>query len=153
MRRVICVLAVLAAPALLRAGDDAADKELKLLQGKWKAVALEAGGKALPKEVVPDFTFVVGADGKAAGKMPKGEYEARVIVDPTKTPRTIVNVHETGVHKGKKQFGVYKLEGDKWTVCMTAPGAAEADRPKDFNTKDTKNVVFVFERVKDGKKP
>ena len=36
---------------------------------------------------------------------------------------------------------------------MTPRGSAEGDRPKDFTTKDTTNVVFVFERVKEDKKP
>lgn len=147
MQRINCVLLVLASPLLL-AADEGVQKELKALQGSWKAVALEAGGMPLPKDSVPDFTFVIGADGKSTGKMPKGEYSATIIVDPKKDPKTMDNLHESGPHKGKKQFGVYKLEGDKLTVCMTAPGAVEADRPKDFATKDTKNVVFVFERAK-----
>ena len=58
----------------------------------------------------------------------------------------------SGPHKGKKQFGIYKRDGDRWTVCMTAPGAEEKDRPKSFDTKGTPNVVFVFERVKEEKK-
>ena len=153
MQRIICVLVVLATPLLLAAGDDDVRKELKALQGKWKAVALEAGGKPLPKEAIPDFTYIIGAAGKATGKMPQSEYTATMTVNPKKDPTTIDNVHETGAQKGKKQYGVYKLEGDKLTVCMTPPGAAVGDRPKDFTTKDTTNVVFVFERVKDEKKP
>jgi uncharacterized protein (TIGR03067 family) len=152
MQRIISVLVVLTTPILLIAGDDDVRKELKALQGKWNTVGLEAGGKAFPKEAVIDFTFIVGSDGKSIGKMPKSEYEAKISVDPKKNPKTIDNVHETGVHKGKKQFGIYKLEGDKWTVCMTPPGAAESDRPKVFDTKDTTNVVFTFERVKEDKK-
>lgn len=124
-------------------------KELKALQGKWKAVALEADGKALPKEGVPDFLFIVGADGKATGQMGKTEYQSKVTVDPKKKPKTIDNAHETGQHKGKKQFGVYKIENGKWMVCMTAPGATGGDRPKNFETKDTKYVLFTFERVKE----
>jgi len=50
--------------------------------------------------------------------------------------------------KGKRQYGIYKLEGDKFTVCITPAGSPEGDRPKDFATKDTANVVFVFERIK-----
>jgi uncharacterized protein (TIGR03067 family) len=148
MQRILCVLVVLATPLLLAAGDDDVRKELKALQGKWKAVALEAGGKALPKEAIPDFTYIIGADGKATGKMAQSEYTATMTVNPKKDPKTIDNVHESGEQKGKKQYGVYKLEGDKFTVCMTPPGRAEGDRPKDFTTKDTTNVVFVFERVK-----
>jgi len=149
MHRLFGVLLVLTTPLLVSAGDDEVNKELKALQGKWKAVALEAGGKPLPKEAVPDFLFIVGTDGKATGQMGKMEYQAKVSVDPTKNPKTIDNVYETGPHKGKKQFGIYKVEGGKWIVCMTAPGAAESDRPKTFDTKDTANVVFIFELVKD----
>jgi len=142
---------MLATPLVLTAGDDDVRKELKALQGTWKAVALEAGGKPLPKEAVPDFTYTIGADGKATGKMAKAEYTATMTVNPKKDPKTIDNVHETGTQKGKNQYGVYKLEGDKLTVCMTPPGAAEGNRPKDFNTKDSTNVLFVFERVKENK--
>jgi hypothetical protein len=35
---------------------------------------------------------------------------------------------------------------------MTRPGVEESDRPKDFATKDTMNVLFVFERAKKAKK-
>ena len=36
---------------------------------------------------------------------------------------------------------------------MTRPGVAEGDRPKDFTTKDTANVVFVFERLMENQTP
>ena len=153
MQRIICVLVVLTTPILLSAGDEDVRKELKAMQGTWKAVALEAGGKPLPKEAIPDFTFIIGANGKSTGKMAQSEYTATITVNPKKDPKTIDNLHESGAQKGKKQHGVYKLEGDKFTVCMTPPGSAEGDRPKDFTTKDTANVVFVFERVKGDKKP
>ena len=151
MYRLSAVLLVLTTPLLVSAAEDDVQKELKALQGKWKAVALEAGGKPLPKEAVPDFLFIVGADGKATGQMGKVEYQAKISVDPKKDPKTIDNAHETGDQKGKKQYGIYKVDGGKWIVCMTAPGAAESDRPKTFDTKDTRNVVFTFELVKEDK--
>lgn len=154
MQRIIFVLVMLAAPSLAAAdADDDVKKELKALEGTWKAVALEAGGKPIPKASVPEFLFIVGADGKATGRMGKIEYQSMVSVDPNKTPRTIDNTHETGAQKGKKQFGIYKVEEGKWIVCMTAPGAAEKDRPKSFDTKNSASVVFVFERVKEERKP
>jgi uncharacterized protein (TIGR03067 family) len=154
MKRVIGLIFVLAAPLPLGAdtGDDVR-KELKALEGKWKAVAMEAGGKLFPKDRIPDFTFIVAANGKSTGQSPQGDYQATITVDPRKSPRTIDNLHESGAQKWKKQYGIYKLEGDKWTVCMTRPGVAEGDRPKDFTTQDTANVVFVFERLKEGRKP
>ena len=149
MHRFAGILCVLAMPILLAAGQDDVRKELKALQGKWKTVSLEFGGKELPKDKVIDFTIVLDADGKATGKSPKGEFRFTITVDPKKSPKTIVNNHETGDQAGKKQYGIYKLEGNRWTVCTTGPGADESDRPKDFKTADTKFVVFVFERVQE----
>ena len=153
MQRIICVLAVLAVPTLVAGGGDDARKELKALQGKWKTVAMEAMGKPLPKDGIPDFTFVATADGKAEGKLPGGPMRFTMTVDPKKSPKTIDNAHEAGPHKGMTQRGIYKLEGDRFTVCVPPADSPESDRPKDFNTRNTSNVVFVFERVKDDKKP
>jgi uncharacterized protein (TIGR03067 family) len=154
MRRAISALFVLTTPLLLAADtDDAVRKELKALEGTWKTVGVEAAGQAFPKDQILDFTIVVAADGKSTGKTPQGEFRYTMTVNPAKKPKTIDNLHETGPDKGKKQHGIYKLEGDEWTVCMTPPGAAEGDRPKDFATKDSANVVFVFERVTEDKKP
>jgi uncharacterized protein (TIGR03067 family) len=154
MKNFIGLILVFFVPLPLCA-DDANDvrKELLALEGVWKAMAMEAGGMPFPKDRIPDFVFIVSADGKAIGRSPQGEYQAKITVDPHKNPKTIVNLHQSGAQKGKEQFGVYKLEGDRWTVCMTLPGVAESDRPKDFSTQDTANVVFVFERQKDAKKP
>ena len=102
MQRIISVLIVTATPLLLAAGTDDVRKELKALQGTWKAVALEAGGKVLPKEAVPAFTFIIGADGKSTGRSPKGDYAALITVDPKKSPRTIDNLHESGDREGEK---------------------------------------------------
>jgi uncharacterized protein (TIGR03067 family) len=154
MQRIISVLVVLTTPLLLAADtDDDVRKELKALQGNWKMVAGEAAGKPFPKDGVPDFAFVAAADGKSTGRTPQGEFQFTMTVNPKKNPKTIENLHESGEQKGKRQYGIYKLEGDKLTVCMTPRGAAEADRPKDFTTKDATCVVFVFERVKEEKKP
>jgi uncharacterized protein (TIGR03067 family) len=154
MQRIICVMVVLTTPLLLAAdSDDDVRKELKALQGKWKTVAMEVAGKPSPKDEIPAFTFVIAADGKSTGRTPQEEFRFTISVNPKKDPKTIENLHESGEQKGKKQYGIYKLEGDKFTVCMTVPGSAEKDRPTDFTTKDTTNVVFVFERVKADKKP
>jgi uncharacterized protein (TIGR03067 family) len=154
MQRIISFLFMLTTPLLLTA-ETAEDvrKELKALQGKWKTVDGEVAGKPFPKDGIPAFTFVIGADGKSTGQTPQEEFQVTITVNPKKNPKTIDNLHESGKQKGTRQYGIYKLEGDKFTVCVTPWGSAEGDRPKDFTTKDTTNVVFVFERVKANKKP
>jgi uncharacterized protein (TIGR03067 family) len=146
------VLAALATPVLVGAdSDDDVRKELEALQGKWKTVAVEAAGKPFSKDEIPAFTIVVAADGKSMGHTPQEEFRFTMTVNPRKIPKTIENLHESGQQKGKRQYGIYKLEGDSFTVCMTRPGSPEDSRPKDFTTKNTTNVVFVFERVKEDK--
>jgi uncharacterized protein (TIGR03067 family) len=134
--------------------DPESDKELKALQGKWKAVAIEVAGKPLPRDTFPAFTWVIADDGTSTAQMPAGDFPVAISVDPRKNPKTFVNLHlGRGEYTGQKQYGIYKLEGDKLTVCQAPPGAAESDRPKDFTTKDTVNMVTVFERVKEDNKP
>lgn len=65
-------------------------------------------------------------------------------------PSVIVTTN-MALKKWTEVLGNEQLEGDKWTVCMTLPGVAASERPKDFATKGTGNVVFVFERQKAGK--
>lgn len=145
MKRAIGLLFVLITPLALGAKDDeAVAKELKALEGTWKVVGAEFGGAALEKDSVPDFTFIVAAGGKATAKTPTAEDQAKFTVDPAKDPKTIDNLHESGASKGQTQYGIYKLEGDTWTVCMSRPGIKPEDRPKSFDTKDTTHVVFVF---------
>ena len=63
---------------LAASGADNASEELKALEGKWKTVAVSAGGMSFPKENVPEFTFTVTKDGKATGKSSREEYEAKI---------------------------------------------------------------------------
>jgi uncharacterized protein (TIGR03067 family) len=49
----------------------------------------------------------------------------------SESPQAIDYLNLAGAHKGKRQAGIYKLEGDLLTVCIAAPGAA---RPKEFQS-------------------
>ena len=153
MRSIAGILFALVLPCAL-AADDAhqVSKELQALRGTWKAVSIEAKGNLLPKERVPDFKFIIADEGKATSKSPYGDYQATITVDPGKSPKTLDNLHVTGAQKGKKQYGIYQLDGDTWTVCMTPPGVAEASRPQDFSSKNNANAVFVFKRLKKDEK-
>jgi uncharacterized protein (TIGR03067 family) len=134
--------------------DEAARQELKALQGKWKAVAVEIAGNSLPRDSFPAYIWEIQEDGKTTAHMPGGDFPVAISVDPKKSPRTFVNLHlGKGEFTGKKQYGIYKLEGDKLTVCQAPPGAPENERPTDFNTKHTRNVLTTFERVKEDQKP
>src|SRR5262245_30611425 len=101
MQRISGVLIVLAAPVLLAADADDARKELKALQGKWKMVAGEARGMPFPKDGIPDFSFVAGADGKATGKTPQEEFRFTMTINPKKNPRPSTTCTKPAGRKGK----------------------------------------------------
>ena len=65
-------------------------------------------------------------------------------LDSSKKPKTIDLEIQSGNDKGKKQPGIYELEGDTFKVCLAFPG--ESDRPKEVAKADTKTVSFVFKR-------
>jgi uncharacterized protein (TIGR03067 family) len=148
------VVILLVSPVLAGSdGNDRTRKDLLALQGKWKTVGGEIAGQPFPKDGIPPFSMVIGADGKSIGQFSDQEFKFTIKIDANSEPKTIVNDHETGAEKGKKQYGIYKLEGDKFTVCVGPAGTSEADRPKKFSSTNSGNVVFVFERVKEAKKP
>jgi uncharacterized protein (TIGR03067 family) len=68
--------------------------------------------------------------------------EANYKLDETKKPKEM-----TVTHDGKTMLGIYKLEGDKLTVCI----ANEDDntRPTEFVSKDgTQTMLIVMKREK-----
>ncbi len=155
--RFLAAVSVLVGASLVVAGTDdtAQKKELKALQGTWKLVSVEVAGEAIPKINVPAITFTLRPDGVANVQVPGvPEFQTRTTVDPGKNPRALETVFLGGKFKGQKRYGIYKLEGDRFTVCQTPVGidARPEDRPAAFTTKGTKAELVVWERVKDEKK-
>ena len=72
MKLLIGFVFILVAP-LSSFADDKSDtaKELKALEGKWKAVSMEAGRTVLSKDSTPEFVFTVSPNGKSRAKTPQ----------------------------------------------------------------------------------
>ncbi len=137
---------------LAAADEEAVSKELKALAGSWILVSSEAEGVPAPKDKLPAMSFKLQSDGRATGKTDEGEIQLSFVVDPLKTPKTIDMEHLSGPTKGQKQYGIYKVDGDRWTVLATPPGYKPKDRPVEFDSKEALGPLVVWERVKDDKK-
>ena len=133
--------AVLAAVGGGAAQDKKTDQEL--IQGDWKVVTVQVGGKdlrdQLPRKVV---TF----SGDKVTVMGDAEYK----LDPSKTPKQIDVTVGEGPDDGPDQKGthpgIYKLDGDKLVIHQAQPGQ---DRPTGFESKEgTKTLLVTLERVK-----
>jgi uncharacterized protein (TIGR03067 family) len=142
-----------------QADDKTLQLELEALKGKWIAVSVTGADGLIPKEKwereQPAVTFkgegkavfsIKNSDGKEA------ELQYIYTIDPSKSPKAIdlTNDGPSEQLKGKKQYGIYKLEKGKLTICVTgSPGATEEDRPKEFTVTDKRGLLEEFERPKD----
>ncbi len=118
--------------------DDKAQAEaLKALEGTW--VTKENEG------IDAKFTFA-GAILKA--NVNGMEYTCKVKLDPAAKPNATGDfLIDEGPEdaKGKTSKMIYKLDGDKLTMCVSHPGK---DRPKNFEQVPDESVLFELKKQK-----
>ncbi len=128
---------VLVSAGLLLAADapaDATKKDLEKFQGTWELVPPENDVNAviLKVEFKDDKVRVIYPDG--------GELKGTFKLDATTDPKLIdFSLKDRGEFEG-----IYKLDGDRITVCASDPCTKQ--RPSEFS-KDGKNTV-TLKRVK-----
>ena len=110
------------------------------LQGAWGLVALEVNGQPLTVEKLKEARLEIRGEsydfrlGETALAL---TYRLR----PAETPKAIDLTIASGRNKGKTFFGIYKLEGDTYTICRpTEPGK---ERPTAFATKPGSGLMLV----------
>jgi uncharacterized protein (TIGR03067 family) len=110
------------------------------LQGAWGLVSVEVNGQPVTVEKLKEARLKIRGEsygfrlGETALAM---TYRLR----PAETPKAIDLTIASGRNKGKTFFGIYKLEGDTYTVCRpTEPGK---DRPRAFVTKPGSGLMLV----------
>ncbi len=135
---VVALSALAASPAL---GQDAADG----IKGIWAVQSLSFDGVKVPDDPTagPQLTAFDGAQyvqRKGQTITEEGSYE----IDPSKSPRTIDFLIKKGGDAGKRQLGIYEVEGNTLRVCMAEPGSKK--RPRTFEA--PKTVVVVNARFR-----
>ena len=128
-----------------QAGDKAVDEEIAKWQGTWKAVSMEHDGKSTPPEKLQPIKLTVEG---ANYHFQNGEFSERGAYkfDPKHVPKTLDIVVGEGPDKGKVYLVIYKVEGDRLTICLES---ANKSRPKQFTGKaDTGCVLEEWQRVK-----
>jgi uncharacterized protein (TIGR03067 family) len=105
--------------------------DLDRLQGAWVPVAVETNGVKFPDALLKSARFTIAGTSLTA-QMGGQVEKATITVDPTKTPRTIDLLGTEGMSKGKKQPGIYELNGDQLKLCFAKEDAP--DRPTSFTS-------------------
>ena len=146
----IRVLAMLACCLLTSASfggkpDDAAEKDLKALIGKWKVEKAELGGKDA-MSFAKDVKLELLEGGKYKLDLLGQKDEGTFTVDPSKKPAEMDIKGADGPNKGKTIKTIYKIDGDTVTLCYELGGD---ERPTKFETKpDSKQFLVVYKREK-----
>src|SRR5262245_58996525 len=115
--------------------------DLATLQGTWNITALESNGQPMS-----DITFngaalvITGNHFRSTGM--GAIYEGTLELDPTQNPKAFDMLFTAGHAQGVRHRGIYKLDGDIWTLCVATEGSK---RPKDFST--AKGSGFALETL------
>jgi uncharacterized protein (TIGR03067 family) len=116
------------------------------LAGTWKLTSVEINGQPLSMEKLQEARLVVeGA--KYSLVLGETRLEMTHVLHVDKAPKEMELSIAEGPDKGKVFPAIYKLEGDKLTVCRNiTPGK---ERPTEFATKpDTGLMLVVWTRNK-----
>jgi uncharacterized protein (TIGR03067 family) len=124
---------------------DELERARQSLQGEWQVAEFTRDGRAWEvkelegaKAVFKGSIFTITIGQRAD--------ETTFTLDPKTSPATINFMKTDPKFQGRVMSGIFKLEGDKLTICSAHE---DAERPKEFKSAEkSRTCLFVLERVK-----
>ncbi len=104
--------------------------DLDKLQGTWTVTSLEIDGQPFSASALK--SQIVIKKNKFKSIAMGAEYEGIVELEETKKPKTFDLIFTAGPEKGNRNPGIYKLDGDEWTICLATRGGK---RPRKFSSR------------------
>ena len=115
-----------------------------MIEGIWELMSGEQNGQDEPAEDVKSSRLEIDGDQHSVAvgdSVMKGTHK----LDTSQTPMTIDSTDTAGPFENMSLKGIFKVEGDVFTVCFAAP---DAERPTEFTTKDGKaTLLHVWKRL------
>ena len=142
---------LLTAIGLLHASLAFSDEEKSLgkdsLAGTWKLTSVAINAQSLSMEKLQEARLVVQGS-KYSLVLGDIRLEMTHILKADKQPKAMDLTIAEGPEKGNVFRAIYKLEGDKLTVCRNIK--PDLERPSEFATKpDTGLMLVVWQRLVD----
>jgi uncharacterized protein (TIGR03067 family) len=125
-----------------------AGQERKQLTGAWKLVSVTRNGRQVLKKDLKKHRAVAVFRGKRMiGWMDNRVYnDAAFAIDPSKTPKTIDITDMRGKYRGKKQLGIYEIDGSTLRICHARPGKK---RPTNLSADEgSGQTLEVYKRMR-----
>jgi uncharacterized protein (TIGR03067 family) len=122
---------------LLTPVDEPAKGDLAKLAGTWVSVSLVSNGKVLqddknPPKNAPETKLAYKGNMWMIKVGDKTVASGVFKIDPTKTPKEIDILDESGQKNDKTKLGIYELNGDTYRYCLALAGQP---RPTEFTSK------------------
>lgn len=141
MNACFCVaVAMLLAPP---AQSDAVKTELENLSGTWEIVYLESDGKEQALGDLKEIRRIQQGDHIIWKKGDQTIMELKFAVDPSTSPKRVDSTYTTGENKGRTHQGIYRLDGDDFTMCF---GGFDKPRPTEFATTPGSGLIIYKAR-------
>jgi uncharacterized protein (TIGR03067 family) len=126
--------------------NETAKNDLAQLQGEWVMVSGSADGQPMPEAMRKEMKRICKGDETTTTMAGQPYFKAKILLDPSKKPKTIDYQMAEGPTKGQKQLGIYELDADTFKSAFAKPGA---ERPTDFTSKPGDGrTVSVWKREK-----
>jgi uncharacterized protein (TIGR03067 family) len=123
---------------------DLATQALAAQQGTWFAVSFRRDGQETPAAIVRTIQRTVEKDHVTWKRDGKSFAGTTIVLDPKQAPAAIDVLPDGGPSRGKRVLGIYRLEGNRLTICMADP---DRPRPREFAAeKGSKQTLMVFTR-------
>src|SRR5215468_1970404 len=103
--------------------------DLDRLQGTWRVTALEIDGRAELGALTHATITVRGSEFATRGM--GDDYSGTIELVAGEAPNAFNLLFTSGPPAGLRNRGIYKLDGDTWTICLATRGGA---RPTRFAT-------------------
>jgi uncharacterized protein (TIGR03067 family) len=129
MKKLLALLVIGPVAAAEQPAGDAAKKDVRALQGKWRYVSFVIDGEKMPPEQMAKMSITYTDDTWVVREADKVVVAGTQKLDPTKQPHHMDSLITEGDAKGKTMLGIYELKGDTCRVCFDPQGK---ERPKDF---------------------
>jgi uncharacterized protein (TIGR03067 family) len=111
-------------------------------EGRWRPIAAELGGKALPAEVYEPLRLTLTATTYTLTN-DVGVDRGTLKIDATHKPKAMDITGTEGPNQGKTFLAIYQLEGEKLTICYDLSGKT---RPTGFATQTGTQLFLVTYR-------
>ncbi len=140
MRRIWFAVTALTIGLVSTAGSAEGGSDEERLAGRGVRASLVINGENAPEEQVATARLVIDGN-HYTPKFVGMDLLETFRIDSETNPRSIDVTDTDGPRKGETVKGIYKLEGDRYTMCR--PLLAEALRPSEFVSKPESGLVVV----------